>query len=76
MSLRVTPSRTAKVPRRENLPRHRRDPLPNRLLPLRLHIPLIEPDVRFPCIRSSDQVHPQDLRNFRSTQGFTRPMVS
>ena len=43
---------------------------------LRLHIPLIEPDVRISRIRLSDQVHPEGLRSFRSTQGFTRPMVS
>ncbi len=42
---------------------------------LRFHFPLIEPDVRFSRIRLSDQVHPEGLRSFRSTQGLTRPMA-
>ena len=43
---------------------------------LRFHFPLIEPDVRISRIRLSDQVHPEGLRSFRSTQGLTRPMAS
>ncbi len=37
---------------------------------LRFHFPLIEPDVRISRIRLSDQVHPEGLRSFRSTQGL------
>ena len=45
---------------------------------LRLHIPLIEPDVRISRIRLSDQVLPQGLRDraVSTLAGLTRPIVS